>query len=380
MNLSLTEEQQLIAETAADFLAEKSPVARFRALRDSGDEVGYSKDLWKEMAELGWVGIPFDEKNGGADMGMAELITVLEAAGACLAPEPFISSVLLGGQALQLAGSDEQKKTWLEPMIEGSSCLALATQETGSRYDLAKVATKAERDGDVYRLTGEKIQVIDGHAADAIVVSARTSGESGDEAGISLFVVAADASGLTRTRQHRVDHRYAALLELDGVVVDASARLGAEGEGLTILERTTDMATVGLCAEMLGGMNQAFQSALQHMKEREQFGVKIGTFQALKHRAARVFMDIELCRAAVMAAARAIDEGADNAAQVVSMAKARCSDAYVHAANESVQFFGGVGVTDEYDVGFYLKRARVCELTFGDAAFHRDRWATLRNY
>jgi acyl-CoA dehydrogenase len=140
------------------------------------------------------------------------------------------------------------------------------------------------------------------------------------------------------------------------------------------------MATVGLCAEMLGGMNQAFQSAIAHLREREQFGVKIGTFQALKHRAARVFMDIELCRASVMAAARALDEGEKNAQELVSLAKAKCSDAYVHAANESVQFFGGVGVTDEYDVGFYLKRARVCELTFGDAAYHRNRWASLRKY
>jgi acyl-CoA dehydrogenase len=242
------------------------------------------------------------------------------------------------------------------------------------------VSTQAERDGDTYKLTGEKIQVIDGHAADHIVVSVRTSGGESDEAGISLFVVAADAAGLTRTRQHRVDHRSAALLQLDGVSVDASARLGEEGAGLEILRQVTDLATVGLCAEMLGGMNQAFQSALGHLKEREQFGVKIGTFQALKHRAARVFMDIELCRSSVMAAARALDEGDDNAAQLVSLAKATCSDAYVHAANESVQFFGGVGVTDEYDVGFYMKRARVCELTFGDAAFHRDRWASLRSY
>jgi len=380
MQLALTEEQQLIAETASDFLKEKSPVARFRELRDSGDEVGYSKALWKEMAELGWAGIPFSEKHGGADMGMAELITVLEAVGSCLAPEPFVSSVLLGGQALHHAGTDEQKKTWLEPMIEGSLCLALATQETGARYNLAKVSTRAERSGDAYLISGEKIQVIDGHAADAVIVSARTSGESGDAEGISLFVVPRDATGLTVTRQHRVDHRGTALIQLDSVPVDASARIGEEGAGLALLNQVVDIATVGLCAEMLGGMNEAFQSAIAHLKEREQFGVKIGTFQALKHRAARLFMDIEMCRASVMASARAIDEGADNAAQLVSLAKAQCSDAYVHVANESVQFFGGVGVTDEYDVGFYLKRARVSELTFGDASFHRDRWASLRGY
>ncbi|MCP4039840.1 MAG: acyl-CoA dehydrogenase [bacterium] len=380
MNLALTEEQQLIAETAADFMREKSPVSRFRELRDSGDEVGYSKALWKEMAELGWAGIPFSEKNGGADMGMAELITVLEAVGASLAPEPFISSVLLGGHALHVAGNEEQKKAWLDTMIEGDKRLALAVQEAGTRYDLAKVATRAERDGEGYRLSGQKIQVIDGHAADAFIVSARTSGEGNDESGITLFIVSADAAGLVRTRQHRVDHRGTAIVDLDGVSVDAAARLGEEGGGLAILREVVDVATVGLCAEMLGGMKQAFESAMQHLKEREQFGVVIGTFQALKHRAVRLFMEIELCRSSVMAAARALDEGKSDAAQLVSLAKARCSDAYVHVANESIQFFGGVGVTDEYDVGFYLKRARVAELTFGDANFHRDRWASLRGY
>ncbi len=380
MQLALTEEQQLIAETACDFMREKSPVSRFRELRDRGDEVGYSKALWKEMAELGWVGIPFDAQNGGADMGMAELITVLEAVGACLAPEPFLSSLLLSGQTLHLAGSEEQKKTWLNPLIEGTTCLALANQEASSRYDLARVTTRAERQGDGYRIRGEKIQVLDGQAADAIIVSARTSGAEDDESGITLFLVAADAEGLTRTRQHRVDHRAMALIRFDGVEVAGSARIGAAGRGLEILRPVVDFATVGLCAEMLGGMTRAFESALEHLKEREQFGVRIGSFQALKHRAARLFMEIELCRACVMASARAIDDKDEKAAQFVSLAKARCSDTYVHVANEAVQFFGGVGVTDEYDIGFYLKRARVAELTFGDAAFHRDRWASLRGY
>jgi acyl-CoA dehydrogenase len=238
----------------------------------------------------------------------------------------------------------------------------------------------ASRTGDGYRISGVKIQVLDGQAADAFIVGARTGGEKGDEAGISLFLVPAGAPGLTRERQHRVDHRSTALLSFDAVEVDASARIAEEGAGFEILSRTVDIATVGLCAEMLGGMTRAFESALVHLKEREQFGVRIGTFQALKHRAARLFMEIELCRASVMASARAIDAGDEKAAQLVSLAKAQSSDAYVHVANEAVQFFGGVGVTDEYDIGFYLKRARVSELTFGDAAFHRDRWATLRGY
>ncbi len=380
MNLALTEDQQLIAETANDFLQEKSPVSRFRELRDQGDEVGYSKALWKEMAELGWAGIPFSEKNGGADMGMAELITVLEAAGIVQAPEPFLSSVLLAGQLLHRVGSEEQKKSYLEPIIEGSACLAVALQEGGTRYNLSQVAARAERDGDGYRLNGTKAQVIDGHAADALIVSARTSGEDNDETGISLFIVPADAAGLTRTRQQRVDHRSTAIVELSDVRVDVGARVGEEGAGLAELREVVDLATVGLCAEMLGGMKQAFESALDHMKEREQFGVKIASFQALQHRAVKLFMEIEMCRSSVMAAARALDEDAADKAELVSLAKARCSDAYIEVANESIQFFGGVGVTDEYDVGFYLKRARVAELTFGDANFHRDRWAALRGY
>ncbi len=380
MNLALTEDQQLIAETANDFLQEKSPVSRFRELRDQGDEVGYSKALWKEMAELGWAGIPFSEKNGGADMGMAELITVLEAAGIVQAPEPFLSSVLLAGQLLHRVGSEEQKKSYLEPIIEGSACLAVALQEGGTRYNLSQVAARAERDGDGYRLNGTKAQVIDGHAADALIVSARTSGEDNDETGISLFIVPGDAAGLTRTRQQRVDHRSTAIVDLSDVRVDAGARIGEEGAGLAELREVVDLATVGLCAEMLGGMKQAFESALDHMKEREQFGVKIASFQALQHRAVKLFMEIEMCRSSVMAAARALDEDAADKAELVSLAKARCSDAYIEVANESIQFFGGVGVTDEYDVGFYLKRARVAELTFGDANFHRDRWAALRGY
>jgi alkylation response protein AidB-like acyl-CoA dehydrogenase len=386
MHLALTEEQEMIAETAIEFMREKSPVSRFRELRDAGDETGFSKSLWKEMAELGWVGMLFPEAFGGSDMSMADLITVLEPAGANLAPEPFLSTVLLAGQALLLAGSEEQKKTWLNPLVEGDVCLALGAQESHSRYSLSKLATRAERKGKAYVLTGQKIQVLDGHVADAIIVSARTSGEDPSEEGISLFIVPSDAPGLTRTRQYRVDCRGAAIIELDAVVVDESARIGDEGAGFLLLNRVFDRATVGLSAEMLGGMNRALELSLAHMKEREQFGVKIGSYQALQHRATRLFMEIELCRASVMAAARSIDEDdvkdkdKNKAAQMVSLAKARCSDAYVLVANEAVQFFGGVGVTDEYDVGFYLKRARAAELSFGDAAFHRDRWATLRGY
>ena len=380
MELVLDEDQELLAKTAADWVAEFSPVSRMRALRDSKDVTGFSKSLWKEMAELGWVGIPFDEVHGGADMGLAELVVVLEAAGRHLVPEPFISTVLLGGGALALAGSDAQKQQWLNGVAEGEKFLALATQEPTSRYDVLDVSTRAEKSGDGWKLTGTKSQVLDGHAADAILIPARTSGSSNDRAGISLFLVPASTAGLTSERQWLLDSRGAALLELSEVRVGADALVGEEGAAAAILEAVVDRATVGLCAEMLGGMTEAFESTLAHMKEREQFETVIGTFQALKHRAAKVFIEIELSRSCVMAAARAVDSGDESAAKLVSLAKARCSDAYILATNEGVQIFAGVGMTDEYDIGLFMKRARVAALTFGDAAYHRDRWACLSNY
>jgi alkylation response protein AidB-like acyl-CoA dehydrogenase len=380
MQLALTEDQELISKTAAEFVANTSPVSRFRALRDEAGPDGFSRALWKEMAELGWVGIPFDESDGGSDLGLAELAIVLEELGRNLAPEPFVSCVALAGQALASGGTEAQKATWLRPMIQGEKLLAFAYQEAASRYALDHVTTTAERKGEGWQLRGRKVQVLDGHVADALIVSARTSGQDEDTDGISLFIVPSDVAGLTVERQHRLDSRGAALVSLDGVEVPAEAVVGALDAGAELLGQCVDWATVALCAEALGGMSQAFALTVDYLKERRQFDAIIGAFQGLQHRAARLFMDIELCRSSVMAAARAIDEGARDAARLVSLAKACCSDTYVHVANEGVQMFGGVGMTDEYDIGFYLKRARAVELTFGDSAHHRDRWARLGAY
>jgi len=377
MQLVLSEDQELLAKTAADFVAEKSPVIRVRQLRDRRDPDGFSRALWKEMAELGWVGIPFPEEYGGADMGLAELAVVLEALGRGLAPEPFLATTLLGGRALALGGSDAQKTEWLPGLIEGETLLALAQQERRSRYDLFRVATRAERAGSGFSLSGEKIQVEGGASADALVVVARSAGAEGDRDGIGLFLVRRGAEGLAVEPQHRVDSRNAALVRLDGV---AAEPIGEVGQGAALLESVVDGAIVGLCAEMLGSMSEAFERTLQYLKDRKQFGVPIGSFQALKHRAAELFIQIELSRSCVMAAARALDEGDAEAPQLVSLAKARCSDAAVLVGNEAVQMHGGIGMTDEHEIGFFMKRARVAEMTFGDAAWHRERWARLNGY
>ena len=380
MQLNLTEDQELLGKTASDFAAEHSPVARFRALRDAADPVGFSKTLWREMAELGWVGIPIPAAHGGAEMGLAELCVVLEPLGRCLAPEPFLSTVLLGGGALVKGGTAQQQAAWLPRVAAGDAFLALAQQEPRSRYVLQRVATRALPAGDGWCITGEKIQVLDGFVADALVVVARTSGDEADADGITLFLVAADAAGLAIERQRRVDARGAALVTLAAVEVDSAAIVGVEGQGAQLLEEVIDGATVGLCAEMLGSMQECFDRTLAYLKDRQQFGVPIGSFQALKHRAAEIYIQIELARSCVMAAGRAVDAGDDAARRLVSLAKSRCSDAAILVANEGVQMHGGIGMTDEHEIGFFLKRARAAAQTFGDADFHRDRWARLGGY
>jgi alkylation response protein AidB-like acyl-CoA dehydrogenase len=380
VQLVLTEDQELLAKTASDFVRTHSPIKRARALRDARDPMGFSRDLWKRMADLGWVGILIPEEYGGAGMGLADLAVVLEALGRVLAPEPFLSTVLLAGQGLTLVGSEEQKRTWLPAIATGEKILTVAYQEARSRYDVNRVTTRAERDGTVWRISGEKIQVLDGPSADGFIVSARTAGEANNPDGITLFLVSRDIPGLTITPQHRLDDRAVALVSLNNVTIGADSVIGSLGEGYNILSQTVDRATVGLCAEMLGGMSQIFDDTMDYLKTRQQFGVLIGTFQALKHRAARLFMELELARSSVMAAARAADEGSADFVSLVSLAKARCSDAYVLATNEGIQMHGGIGMTDEHDAGFYLKRARVAEMTFGDAAWHRERWARVHNY
>jgi alkylation response protein AidB-like acyl-CoA dehydrogenase len=380
MELVLNEEQTMLDQTAKNFIKDNSPISRLRKLRDDGDLLGYSKAMWKKMAELGWTSILFSEEEGGMGLGLAEVVLVTEAMGRGLAPEPFISTIMLAGQALSTGGSQALRERWLGPIIEGEKVLAMAYQEKGGRYDLTRIKTRATKNSNSYFINGEKTQVLDGFGADGVVVSARSAGEDGDAAGLTLFLVPQDTPGLTVTRQWRLDSRNVSLIQLKDVEVPESNIVGTVGKGGELLSRVIDQATVALCGEMLGGMSAAFDRTLGYLKERVQFDVVIGTFQALKHRAARMFMEIELSRSVVMAAARALDENAPNKEILVSTAKARCSDAYILVTNEAVQMLGGIGMTDEEDTGFYMKRARAAEMTFGDATFHKDRFASLKGF
>jgi alkylation response protein AidB-like acyl-CoA dehydrogenase len=382
MDLVLTEEQELLQQTVRDFVAGRSSLRRLRALRDTHDPDGFSRPLWLEMARLGWVGIILPVEHGGTGLGYLDLMVVMQELGRGLMPEPMLGTVLLGANAVLLGGSAAQQEEHLPKVAAGERLLALAYQERGSRHDLCRVETRATRAGGGWVLRGEKAHVLDGGVADRLIVSARTAGGPGDVEGVTLFLVAPDAADVSIERQARVDSRAAALVRLVGVRVGSDAVLGAPDAGGALLARVIDRATIGLAAEMLGGMTAAFEMTTEYLKTRVQFGVPIGSFQALKHRAARMFVEIELAHSAVMGAHRAVDEGRDDAtvARVAAIAKARSSDAFLLIANEAVQMHGGIGMTDEHDIGFFLKRARAAEMTFGDAAHHRDRVARLDGY
>jgi acyl-CoA dehydrogenase len=373
-----TDDEVLLAKTANAFVTEHAPLSRTRALRDV--EYPSGRELYERMAALGWMAVPFGEQDGGVGLGVSSAVVISEALGRCLVPEPYVMSVMLAAQVIALVGDERARNLWLSRAIDGSAVLALAHQERGSRYELSHVTTRAVATGKGFRLTGEKTQVVGAVGADLIVVLARTEGADRDRQGLSLFMLPAGTKGLTVTRQHRIDSRDVATVTLNDVELDASALLGEAGQAVGPLEVAVDRATVALCGEMVGGMAEAFDRTLRYLKDRQQFGVAIGSFQALKHRAARLYLQVELSRSATFAAARAIDFDNPDARELISMAKAQCSEAYSLVVNEAVQMHGGIGMTDEHDIGLFMKHARVCEVTFGDAAFHRDRFATLRGY
>lgn len=374
MALVLSEEQRMLKDAAHAFIQEKSPVNAFRKLRDDQDEDGFDRALWKEMAEMGWAGILVPEEYGGLGFGFMGLGTVLEEAGRMLMASPLISTVVLAGTAVQTGGNEAQRKDVLTAIATGERLLAFAFEEK-PHHNPNLVETSATASGDGYKITGKKVFVLDGHVADQLIVSARTSGDAGDRDGITLFLVDADAAGLVCTRTIMVDNRNAANIELSDVEVGADAVLGEIGGGADILEAALDAGRIALSAEMMGSSLQAFEVTLQYLKDREQFGVPIGSFQALKHRAAEMFCELELSKSVVLDALSALDERRNDIPMMASLAKSRLNDTFHLVGSEGVQMHGGIGMTDEHDIGFYLKRSRVAGQTFGNSAFHRSRYA-----
>ena len=379
MALVLNEEQAMLKEAAAGFLTEKAGVAQLRQLRDSGNEQGFSSDVWGEMAQMGWAGIAIPEEFGGLGYGYTGLGLVLEQAGRNLSASPLQSTVLVAATLIGELGSEEQKQQLLPAIASGELLVTLALQEGSHHAPLQSVAS-AVRDGDEFVLNGGKLMVLDASSAAKFIVIARTGGDAGDEQGLSAFLVDAGTAGLTAARRSLVDSRNVGALALDNVRIGSDSLLGAEGQAWPGLSRTLDIANIGLAAELLGLSAEAFERTVAYLKERKQFGRVIGSFQGLQHRAAELFAELELGRSIVLQALHAVDDGEADLALMASAAKAKLCEVAQRATNEAIQMHGGIGMTDEYDIGFFIKRARVAQHTFGDYNYHLDRFALLNGF
>jgi alkylation response protein AidB-like acyl-CoA dehydrogenase len=371
MALLLNEEQTMLRDSARSFLTENAPVAQLRRLRDSRDAAGYSAPLWSAFAEQGYTGMLVPEEHGGLGLGMVEAGVLMEQMGRTLCASPFLASAVVAATALRHGGSAAQRQQWLPGLASGESIATLAVDEAG-KHRPERIALPAQRQGAGWLLDGRKGFVLDGHVAALFIVAARIA-ESGD---IALFLVRRDAPGVQVARTLMVDAHNAATLVLAQVCVPDAARLG-DGSAL---DAALDAGRAAAAAELLGIADEVFERTLLYLKERKQFGRLIGEFQALQHRAAALYVDIELARAALAKALHSLDSRAPSATRDVSVAKAKCAQAATLAVQEGVQMHGGIGMTDAFDIGLFMKRARVLAELFGDAGYHMDRLAAMRGY
>ena len=377
MALVLNEEQTMLKESVKDFLNMKSPLSALRELRDTHSPEGFDHSVWKDMAELGLTGLTISEKFGGLDFGYIGLGQALEETGRTLAASPLVSTVLLSTTAINLCGTTTQKEALLPELAMGNIIMAFAHEEK-AQHNPNHVATSATLEGDNYRINGSKTFVLDGHVADKFVLVARTSGAENDKAGIQLFLVDAHSDGLSVKRTMMLDNRNSAKIDFSNVLIPKENKMNLES--FEDLEKIYAIGAIGLAAEMLGSTQECFERTIAYLKERQQFGVAIGSFQALQHRAAKMFIDIELCKSTVIKGLKAIDDNEDNLTELASVAKAKLGQTLKLVTNEGIQMHGGVGMTDEFDIGFFIKRARVVQQTLGDYNYHLNRYAKLKGY
>lgn len=377
MPLILTEEQTLLQDAADGFLNENAPIAHLRKLRDSRDPDGVSRDLWRAFGEMGFSGVVIPEEDGGSGLGAVEAGVIAESLGRTLTPSPFMGSSVLAATVLKAAGSEAQKQ-WLGRIAAGEAILSLAVDE-GPKHAPAKIAARAERSGNGFKLNGAKGFVLDGHIADALIVAARIQQEGADD-GLTLFLIDPATPGVTVERTVMVDAHNAARVTLSDVQIDADAVIGAVGEGQGPLDAALTLGRACAASSLVGAGDQAFKITLDYLKTRKQFGKLIGEFQALQHRAAHLFTELELAKAATLAALQAIDAGRTDAEQAAGIAKAKAGRVAELAVQEAVQMHGGVGMTDEFDVGLFMKRVRVLNELLGDAHFHAERLARAQGF
>lgn len=372
MDFGFSEEQDMLRQMARDFLAENCPTSFVRQMMD--DEKGYSADLWNEMAGFGWLGMTFPEAYGGQGLGFIDLTVVLEEMGAVLLPSPYLSSVILAGQTILLAGSEAQKQEYLPKIADGSLIATLAMTEPSGRFDAEGIAdVRALPSDGGFQISGTKLFITDAHVSDLMVVAARTK-DAGDKSfGVTLFVVDSNAPGITINLLDTMDQtRKQCEVVFDNVQVGSDRVLGQVDMGWPVLQKVINLGSAALCAEMVGGAQRVLDISVEYAKERVQFGRPIGSFQAIKHKCAEMMLQVESAKSAAYYAAWAVDEDVPEAPLAISMAKAYCSDAFRYTAGEGIQVHGGIGFTWEHDMHLYFKRAKYAEFTFGDATYHRE--------
>jgi alkylation response protein AidB-like acyl-CoA dehydrogenase len=374
VNFDLTEDQKVLRDTAASFAKKSSPVDRKRDMAET--DLGYETSVWRQMGELGWLGVLFPESVGGYGGTMVDAALIIEQFAKTLVPEPYLASVVLGGMTVLRAGNAEHHKRWLEPLCEGKTSLALAYAERHSRFDTADVRTTATKSGDGWKLAGEKVWVLNGHAADTIVVSAATDG------GVSLFAVDRDANGLAIQSVATMDGNRAAMVTLDGVEVGADRLLGEPGQGASVLDEVMDLGAAAACAEGVGICQTVLDMTVDYLKTREQFGVKIGAFQVLQHRAVDMFIETQLCRSQAIEAAIRCSDGSDavTRSSAVSAAKVQLAVGGKYVVQQGTQLHGGIAITEEHDMGLYFKRMHILNTLFGDEDHHLHRYAALPSF
>ncbi len=379
MALVLTDEQTMLRDSTRGFLAKNAPIAHFRQLRDSRDPVGFSHPLWKNFVEMGLAGVLIAPEYGGTGLGCVEAGVVMEELGRTLTPSPFLSTAVLAAAAISRAGNDQQKKKYLPRIATGELIATLAVDEA-TKHRPERIALAAKRAGKDFLLKGAKTFVLDGHVADAVIVAARTAGSPGDANGLTLFIVEAKSKGLTIERTPMVDTHNSARLMFHDVSVGADWVLSEVDAGWGALENVLNVGRACVAAELVGLSEEVFSRTVTYLKERKQFGKAIGEFQALQHRAANLYCELEVTRSVVLKALQTLDESPATATQIVSMAKARAGRSATLAVQEGVQMHGGIGMTDEFDIGLFMKRARVGQELFGDSNFHADRLAKIHKY
>ena len=379
MALVLNEEQTMLRDSARGLIRDKAPVSHLRQLRDTRDATGFSRDLWREFAEMGFSGLLVPENFGGSGLGCVEAGVVMEEIGRTLMPSPFLASAVLAASALSRGGSAAQKSEYLPKISDGSLLAALAIDE-GTKHRPLMTKMQAVRSGNGFRLNGDKAFVVDGHTADLMIVAARTAGAAGERDGLTLFLVDPRARGIATERTEMVDSHNAARIRFDNVEVNADGVLGEVDQGGALLQGVLNIGRAAVASEMVGLSEEVFGRTVSYLRERRQFGKAIGEFQALQHRAAQLYIEIEITRASVLKASQTLDGDFENAGAAVAVAKARAGSTATLAVQEGVQMHGGMGMTDQFDIGFFMKRARVCQELFGDSNFHADQLARMKSY